>query len=235
MKGQILIIDDNPMDIKIASSVIERSGFACHGFTDYLLAIEWLNQSTPQLIFLDLQMPQTTGYEVILILKKMESLADVPIIIISGKNQTDDIMKAIKLGAVDYVVKPLDPLILQEKIEKTCAKYGAEFHSVNIGDETGVKAYISKPIRVVSYSEFGVTILAEARIESGDIIEITSLPLDLFGIANLLLRCLTCVEEVKGKSFLIQMTYVGMTESQRQVIRKSCRQVWLQTKNKRSG
>jgi CheY-like chemotaxis protein len=70
MKGLILIIDDNSIDIKIATSAIEKLGYACHGFTNHNEALEWLKTNTPQLIFLDLLMPTISGYEMIPILKK---------------------------------------------------------------------------------------------------------------------------------------------------------------------
>lgn len=229
MLGQILIIDDNPVDVKIAVSAIERTGFACFGFTDHTQAITWLDTNVPQMILLDLQMPNITGYQVIPFLRALPNSAAVPIIIISGKNQSDDILKAIKLGANDYIVKPLDPLVLQEKVAKTTVKLGSEFHSVDIAEADEIRALISRPTKILSLSEFGLKLGCEIKIAVGDTFELTGLAVEQFGKDRLLVRCLTC-EAVSGDLFVCQVTYVGMVESQRQVIRQTCRKLWIKGK-----
>lgn len=230
MKGQILIIDDNPVDVKIAISSIERIGFACYGFTDHHGAILWLESNVPQLILLDLQMPTITGYELIPILKKNANAAGVPIIIISGKNQSEDVLRAIKLGANDYVVKPLDPLVLQEKVEKVNAGVDSEFHSVDITEADGIKAFVSKAIKILSLSEFGMKVSSETKLSPGETLEVTGLPLKEFGTDRLLVRCLSC-EAATTQLYVAQMTFVGMIESQRQALRQTCRKIWIQTRN----
>ncbi len=92
MNGSALVIDDNPLDLKVASSIIERSGYACFAFTDYKAGLEWCKENTPQIIFLDLQMPNITGYELIPILKAQPNTSKTPLFIISGKNQIEDVL-----------------------------------------------------------------------------------------------------------------------------------------------
>ena len=227
MKGRVLIIDDNPVDVKIAVSSIERTGFACYGFTDHKEAIEWLYSTTPQLILLDLQMPAITGYQLIPILRRHLNLGEVPIIIISGKNQSEDVRKAIKLGANDYVVKPLDPLVLQEKVERLAANSKSEFHSVDVTQTGGIEAFVSKSINIISISEFGMKVRMETKVSAGETMEVTGLSIEQFGKDRLLGRCLSC-EALPDDSFLVQMTFVGMVESQRQAIRQTCRKIWIQ-------
>ena len=232
MKGNILLIDDNPIDIKVISSVLEKAGFACSGFTEYKKALFWLESNTARLIFLDLQMPGVSGYEIITMLRKSPKTAKTPIIIVSGKNQTEDVMKAIQLGANDYIVKPVDPLVLQEKIQKMENPDDENFHSVDIGNEEGVCVFLLKPLRVISVSEFGLKAHSDYAVAEGEVLELGGLPSDFFGSEKLLLKCLSCEAKEDGKGFLMQMTYTGMTEAQRQIIRKSCRHVWIQTKQK---
>lgn len=229
MKGQVLVIDDNPVDLKIVTSSIERTGFACYGFANHQEAMIWLDSNIPQLILLDLQMPTISGYQLIPIFRKLSNAVDVPIIIISGKNQSDDVMKAIKLGANDYVVKPLDPLILQEKVGKLGTKSSSEFHSVDIAESIGIDAFVSKSIKILSLSEFGMKVRFETRVPLGETLEVTGLSIEQFGKDRLLARCLSYNETSDG-CFIAQMTFVGMVESQRQVIRQTCRKIWIQNK-----
>jgi len=229
MRGCVFVLDDNPMDIKIAVSVIEGFGFECHAFTEYPKAMEWLEANTPTLVFLDIQMPDISGYELIPKIKSMAGKETTPIIMISGKNQTEDVLKAIKLGANDYIVKPMDPMVLQEKLEKTRSS-SDEFHSVDIGGTNGLNVYLSEPIKILSLSEFGIKIEFDKQIKPGENVQLTGLPAELFGSDTLLLRSLNCVKAQGTEKFTMHMTFVGMSESQRQIIRKSCRKLWVKAK-----
>lgn len=232
MRGTILVIDDNLMDIKVVVSAIEKIGYACQGFTDYKEAMEWLGLNTPQVIFLDLQMPQISGFDLIPILKKKANLSKTPIIIMSGKKQTEDVYKAISLGALDYIVKPVDPLVVQQKLEKLTENTGSDYYAVNIGGSLGVPAMIVKDIRILSFSEFGVKIKSDIKINPGETIEVSSIPFEIFGKKTLLLRCLSCEREGAEGVYISQMTYIGMTEDQRQVIRSNGRKLDVQAKIK---
>lgn len=228
MKGYVLVIDDNPMDVKIITRVVESSGFACFGFTEQAAGMEWLSKNTPKLIFLDLQMPEGSGYSLIPVIKKQAHLKKVPIVIISGKNLSEDVVKAVKLGASDYVIKPMDPLVVQEKIERTFAESG-DYQDAEIGGPEGIEAFQLRPLRVKSFSEFGVKIISEAPIAPGDNLQITGIDAEMFGGTNLILRCLSC-DITPDKKYVSQMTYVGMPEAQRQAIRKRSRQEWIKSR-----
>lgn len=229
MKGNILLIDDNPMDLKVITSVLEREGYACHGFTDYAQGLNWLLDHKPQIIFLDLQMPRITGYELIPILKKRIG-AETPIIIISGKNQSEDVVRAIQLGAVDYIVKPIDPMVLLEKVQKTDSKEKSEYFQVDIADSAGLAAHVRYPLEIRSVSEFGLRLKSTKAITPGTTFELYGISKENFAAEHLLLRSLSC-EEFEGV-YRIQATFIGLTEAQRQTIRKFCKQCWLESKRR---
>lgn len=228
MKGKILILDDNPIDIKVAASTLERLGFACVGFTDHEEAIKWLSAEMPTAILLDLQMPKISGFEMLPILKGLIKSEAVPILIISGKNQSADVVKAIKLGASDYVIKPIDPLIMQEKIERVTAPRRTDYHSVALPQDKQVQAYLSKPLTVLTISEFGLKISSEEKIVAGDVLQVTGLPTELFGTGVALVRCLNVV--VNKNLYVAETTFIGLQETHRQIIRKNCRQVWINSR-----
>lgn len=231
MKGQILLIDDNKIDIKVATSAIEKLGYSCHGFSEHSDVVDWLAENQPRLIFLDLLMPGVSGYELIPILKKHPKLKRTPIIIMSGKNQSEDVVKAIKLGATDYIVKPIDALIAQEKVERLCSQSADEYQTAEFTSDEPIEGFLSRRIRILSFSEFGVRIVSDSRLLPGEVIELTGAPEAIFGQANLLVRCLSCdVIPDSGGKYSVQMTFVGMIEAQRQIIRKSCLQTWIRTR-----
>lgn len=236
MKGNILLIDDNMMDLKVASLSIEKQGFACHSFTDYSKALDWTSSQDVQMIFLDLQMPQISGYDLISIFRKQPQTCLVPIIIISGKNQIDDVRKAIALGANDYIVKPLDPLIIQEKLRRAEPNEKEDYFCVELNKESSkAGGYFSKSFKINSVSEFGVRIISDSPVMPGESIEATQVAKEIFGTDKLYLRCLSCEPLPEDRLYQMQMTYIGTTEVQRQFLRKSCRQLWIDSKAKKEA
>lgn len=230
MKGLVLIIDDNPLDIKVVSTVLERSGYSCHGFTEHTSGLDWLNKITPQVIFLDLQMPQASGFDIIPLIRQKSNLSSVPIIIISGKNQIQDIKQAIQLGANDYIIKPVDPLVLQEKVRKFESLGQNDFFEALWPQEKPATAQILFPIHFLAISEFGLKASSPTPIHPGETIELGELPNDVFGSTKILLRCLSL--DRTSNTNIMQFTYVGMSESQRQLIRLFCRQLYVKSKGK---
>ena len=231
MKGQILIIDDNPIDIRVASTALERSGYGCFGFVDHEKGLNWLETNSPRLIFLDLQLHGTTGYELTAEIKKLPSSKDTPIVIISGKNEIEDVRKAIAVGAKDYVVKPLDALVLQEKVEKLIGENTESFHTVDWPEDQPSDIHIRHFFQILSLSEFGIKAQGDFCVMPGETFDLYGLPENTFGTDRLFVRCLSSDPHPHGQGYIMQFTFVGMTESLRQSIRKSCRQLWIKAKS----
>lgn len=231
MLGHILILDDNPTDVKIAVNALERLGFACHGFSDQNSALHFLNDHSVRLIFLDLQMPKVSGYDLIPVFKKHPMSRDALITIISGKNQTEDVRRAIELGASDYVVKPMDPLVLQEKVRKLTDK-NEDFSGVPVPAEAFQASRFMLNLKVLALSEFGIKLESAHEVKPGDTIEIGGLPLDVAGKERILLRCLSSDARPADRLYTLQFTFVGLGEAARQSLRKYCRQLWVQAKGR---
>ena len=107
-KPLIMIVDDNPQNIKILGNVLDENGYDTAVFLNGKSAIEFAKTEDPDLILLDIMMPDMDGYEVCEKLKKDMGTQTIPIIFITAKTETDDIVKAFDLGAVDYITKPFN-------------------------------------------------------------------------------------------------------------------------------
>lgn len=104
-KDIILVVDDQPNNLKVVSDVLNQEydiSIADNGKS----ALKILENLTPDLILLDIIMPEMDGYELCQIIKKNDKLKDIPIIFLTAKTETDDIVKGFDLGAVDYITKP---------------------------------------------------------------------------------------------------------------------------------
>ena len=112
MSTKILIIDDEKLVRESIAIYLEDSGYIVVEAEDGKQGIEHFCEFNPDLVLCDLRMPQLDGLEV---LKKLSALSpDTPIIIVSGAGQIHDVVEALRLGAHDYLVKPITDLAVLE-------------------------------------------------------------------------------------------------------------------------
>jgi two-component system sensor histidine kinase/response regulator len=102
----IMIVDDNPANLKLLEDMLVQRGYRVRSFPRGRLALTAAMKNPPDLILLDINMPEMNGYEVCERLKSTGTLADIPVIFLSGLNETEDKVKAFRAGAVDYISKP---------------------------------------------------------------------------------------------------------------------------------
>ena len=105
-QSDIMIVDDNPANLKLLEDMLSQQGHAVRSFPLGRLAVAAAARIPPDLILLDINMPEMNGYEVCERLKAARELADIPIIFLSALNETRDKVKAFHSGAVDYISKP---------------------------------------------------------------------------------------------------------------------------------
>ena len=112
----ILLVDDSPVNLEILKEALSR--YKTIGALDGDTAIETaFSRNKPDLILLDVVMPGMDGYEVCRILKSNELSKDIPIIFITGQNDSTSIIKGFEAGAVDYITKPFNVLELKARIK----------------------------------------------------------------------------------------------------------------------
>ncbi len=102
----ILIVDDSPLNRRMLRVVLNKAGYRIQEAEDGLQAREMAREHLPDLILLDVMMPHEDGFDTCIKLKKQSSTQDIPIIFISALNDTENIVKGLELGGVDYISKP---------------------------------------------------------------------------------------------------------------------------------
>ena len=105
-KGTILLIDDLPENLQLLSDLLIKLGYIVRSVTSGRMALKTLKVKKPDVILLDIKMPEMDGYQVCEAIKADEDLRDIPIIFISALDDTFDKVKAFKSGGVDYITKP---------------------------------------------------------------------------------------------------------------------------------
>ena len=108
MSGRVLVVDDNADHRSLLADILEEDGFetreADNGSSALAIAGEW----SPDIVLLDVVMPDMSGHEVCRRLRGMPGMADLPVIFISGKSDPSDRLAGLEVGAVDYIGKPFD-------------------------------------------------------------------------------------------------------------------------------
>ena len=104
--ASILIVDDTPSDLQVLTGMLKERGYATQTVPNGKLALEAARTNPPDLILLDINMPEMDGYGVCKALKADEKLKGIPVIFISDLTETIDKVKAFSAGGVDYITKP---------------------------------------------------------------------------------------------------------------------------------
>ncbi len=102
----ILIVDDQPINLRLLTEMLVASGYSVRAALSGTLALHAIQAKLPDLILLDITMPDIDGYEVCTKLKTSESTQDIPIIFLSALDEVVDKVRAFALGAADYISKP---------------------------------------------------------------------------------------------------------------------------------
>ena len=108
MSARILVVDDTPANIHALSQVLKDAGYQVSVATNGVQALSVLERLRPDLILLDVMMPQMDGYEACARIKASTAWRQIPLIFLTAKSETADIVRGFEMGAVDYVAKPFN-------------------------------------------------------------------------------------------------------------------------------
>ena len=111
-KEKILIVDDEEDILSLVEYNLRKEGYRTIGVKTGEAALQLVEEETPDLIILDLMLPEMDGLEVCRILKSNENTSDIPIIMLTAKGEETDIVVGLEIGADDYVTKPFSPRVL---------------------------------------------------------------------------------------------------------------------------
>lgn len=230
MSKYILVVDDNPSDLLLASFHIEKIGYMPIAARDGFFAIDMLDSHDYKVILVDLQMPKMSGIDLIKRIRRIDKFKNTPIVVMSARQETRDVKLAIGVGASDYIVKPIDGQIFEEKIFKYLGT-DDQWTEYVIPTEKNEdkKGYDKQNIELKSISEVGATLITEKCWIEGETHEVGFNILSSSGVSCLLTKVISS-KPLDGK-FISKVSFVGITEEIRKKIRLICRELWKQHQN----
>ena len=116
-KGNILIVDDTPENLQVLSATLLDRGYKVRGVINGKMAIRAARAGSPDLILLDIKMPEMDGYEVCMQLKADPKTSEIPVIFISALDEVCDKVTAFQVGGVDFITKPFHVAEVLARIE----------------------------------------------------------------------------------------------------------------------
>lgn len=187
--GRILVVDDNASNRGLLLRQLEREGHQAIEARSGRQALQILDAEEVDLILLDLMMPDMNGLQVLERLKGSERLRDLPVIMISGLQETDSVIRCIEAGAEDYLPKPFDQVLLRARINACLER--KHWHDRELGYLAQLKAEKEKsdallrsilPGQIVGRLNGGEVVIAD-RFE-----HVTILFCDLVGFTKVAAR-----------------------------------------------
>ncbi|MFQ5571200.1 MAG: response regulator [Rhodothermales bacterium] len=141
IRGDILIVDDTLPNLRLLRAMLIKQGHKARGVPSGPMALEAAHAAPPDLILLDINMPEMSGYEVCRALKTNEQTVDIPVIFISAAHEVIDKVKAFSVGGIDYITKPfqLEEVLLRVENHLTIRHLQKRLKNANIALEQRVK------------------------------------------------------------------------------------------------
>ena len=113
----IIVVDDDVTNLNVARNALVKN-YDVFTIPSGKKLLQILERVTPDLILLDVEMPEMGGYEVIQVLKSQEKTKDIPVIFLTGSTNPESRQKGLELGAIDYITKPFTPQSLLDRLEE---------------------------------------------------------------------------------------------------------------------
>ena len=162
-RNTVLVVDDQEINVEILSSMLEGS-YSVHAAYNGKEALEILDKTDVDLVFLDLQMPVMDGFETLQNIKKDQRFRNLPVIFLTSETDSFSEAKGLALGAVDYIRKPYDNLIVSIKCENHIQNKLYRDNLESVVQERTQEIFASREAIIM-----GMSLLAEGRDqETGD-------------------------------------------------------------------
>jgi len=116
-KKLVLTVDDNPENLQFLGKLLFDNGYELAMAQTGIQALDFIGKEEPDLILLDIMMPDMDGYEVCERLKKDVGTCHIPVIFLTAKTDTQDVVRGFKAGGVDYVTKPFNSAELLARVQ----------------------------------------------------------------------------------------------------------------------
>jgi DNA-binding response OmpR family regulator len=115
---RVLLAEDDPLTAALVHHRLARDGFEVHGFDDGLEAFAAVREGRHDLIILDVKLPGMDGFELLERIRALPDTGSIPVVMLTAMGREEDIVRGLRLGAHDYVLKPFSPVELSARVRR---------------------------------------------------------------------------------------------------------------------
>jgi len=215
-------VDDDPDILKMADLILRQARHEVVTADHAVKALEYLDRAHFDLLISDANMPQFSGFDLIKTVRANPRLSQLSIAMLTGLRERKDVEKALKVGVDDYIVKPLDPLLLVQKVDALLSHKAPEqaLEIKFVKGSASAKAAVEIPLDIESVSELGVTLRSPAPFEVGHRMDLKSAFFSEFGDQIPPLKVLRCEALPTENAYRVHLVFLGATEAFLQKIRR---------------
>ena len=227
---RILTVEDNDNIRRLISYNLQRAGYEVLQAANGKEAVRILQKVVPDLIILDVRMPEMNGFQLLELMRKYPKAAAIPVVMLSALSQTENVDRALALGVVDYIIKPLDPTVLLAKVKEALAHHKKVSNQWTGPDRRQFERVLIQGInlspqpggRVLDLSEGGLCYRTKSPPQEGDVISIEAHELfELMGVSEQTLRARVVYVRTEGLGyFRLGLAFIGLSPSARDSIRR---------------
>jgi putative two-component system response regulator len=160
-RGTVMVVDDNPENLKLMEEMLLSSGYEVRSLPSGSMALAAAGENPPDLILLDVNMPDMNGYDVCERLKSSAQLREVPVIFLSAMNTPEDRLRGFRSGGVDYVSKPFQLEEVQARVDAHVRL--RRLHQAMQTDNCSLQELVRIQVRRLADAQLG-TIFAIAKL-----------------------------------------------------------------------
>ncbi|MGE0762372.1 MAG: response regulator [Bdellovibrionales bacterium] len=217
IKRNVLFVDDDPMARTLISTMLTQAGYIVTCVDEGFEALELLERHPFDLLILDIMMNKMNGIDLLKRIKAQPKCKDVPVVMLSARDDKQMITRAIQAGAADYVVKPPQRESFLKKIENILGGR-PRFAEVHMDKESakGACDFIF-PARILSIGEAGMTFFSPMPLEINATQQIQADIFTKLGIKACEFKVLHCQPEKGG--YIIYVNYLGHSAEEVQAVR----------------
>lgn len=222
--ARILVVDDDPDILKLAEKVLASAGHTVFVAEDAMRAVDWLNNIEFDLLLSDANMPHYSGFELVSTIRNNEKYNNMAVAMLTGLRERRDVERAVKMGVDDYIVKPLDPLLLIQKVNSLFAKKPpAQYPEIQL-EGNQAHGIMDWPVTVQSVSELGVRIICEFALKPGMVLDVSAEFFKTLDTEPPPMKVLSVEIDKTTGMYRAQLIFLGARETFLQKIRR-----WLYT------
>lgn len=223
--GRILVVDDDPDILKMTEQVLGQAGHTVFVAEDALRAIDWLNQYNFDLMLSDANMPHYSGFDLVNTVRNNEKFKEMSVAMLTGLRERRDVERAVKMGVDDYIVKPIDPLILVQKVNSLFDKRPPQnYPEISLLETNLGRGDFRSSLMIESVSELGIKILTPIPLRAGMVLDIQSDFFKALDVEAPPMKVLSIERDIPTNQYRAQLIFLGAREALLQKIRR-----WLYT------